>query len=108
VQYIIDNCLEGDDDALYAADVRGDTPLHAAACNGASECVLLLLQCGINPITTNKAGLRAIDLAQRNKKIKCRELLAQYHLHFATASDFDSVGFIATLEVSNMYNLYLK
>ena len=77
VEYIIDNCLEGDDDALYAADVRGDTPLHAAACNGAADCVLLLLQCGINPLTTNKAGLRAIDLAQRNKKVKCRELLAQ-------------------------------
>lgn len=65
---------------------------------GAADCVLLLLQCGINPLSTNNAGLRAIDLAQRNKKMKCREILAQYHLHFATASDFDSVGFIATLE----------
>jgi ankyrin repeat protein len=101
VQYIIDNCLEGDDDALYASDARGDTPLHAAACNGASECLLLLLQCGINPLTPNTAGLRAIDLAQRNKKSKCREILGQYHLHFATASDFDSVGFVATLEVGD-------
>jgi ankyrin repeat protein len=103
VQFIIDNCIDGDEDALYAADSRGDTPLHAAACNGAADCLLLLLQCGINPMIENKAKLRPIDLAIKNKKNKCRELLAQYHLHFATASDFDSVGFIATLEVINAH-----
>lgn len=70
--------------------------------------MLLLLQCGINPLSLNKAGLRAIDLAQRNKKMKCREILAQYHLHFATASDFDSVGFIATLEVQYFHIFLLS
>ena len=99
VEFLLD-CLDGDDDALYMQDSRGDTPLHAAACNGAEDCLLLLLQCGISPLTTNKRNLKAIDLAQKNKKKKCREILAQYHLHFATNSDFDSVLFIAALEVT--------
>ena len=37
-------------------DRRGDTPLHAAACNGAVECLLLLLQHGIDPRTQNLTG----------------------------------------------------
>jgi ankyrin repeat protein len=98
VEFLLD-CLGGDDDAVYMIDTRGDTALHAAACNGASESLLLLLQCGITPLMTNNKGLKAIDLAQKNKQKKCREILAQYHLHFATTSDFDSVLFIATLEV---------
>lgn len=100
VEFLLD-CLDGDDDALYMQDTRGDTPLHAAACNGAEDSLLLLLQCGISPLTMNKRGLKAIDLAQKNKKKKCREILAQYHLHFATNSDFDSVLFIAALEVQS-------
>jgi ankyrin repeat protein len=100
VEFLLD-CLCGDDEAVYMIDGRGDTALHAAACNGASESLLLLLQCGITPLMTNNKGLKAIDLAQKNKQKKCREILAQYHLHFATTSDFDSVLFIATLEVIN-------
>lgn len=98
VEFLLD-CLGGDDEAVYMIDGRGDTALHAAACNGAAESLLLLLQCGITPLMTNNKGLKAIDLAQKNKQKKCREILAQYHLHFATTSDFDSVLFIATLEV---------
>lgn len=104
VQYLID-CLDMNEEYLCAQDVRGDTPLHAAACNGSTDSLLLLLQCGISPLMTNKKGLKAIDLAQRNKKTKCRELLAQYHLHFATRSDFDSVLFLATLEVLHMSHI---
>lgn len=103
VQYFID-CFDSlsdendEENIIYLADNRGDTPLHAAACNGAEESLLLLLQCGISPLRLNHRGLKAIDLAQKNKKKKCREILAQYHLHFATTSDFDSVLFIAALE----------
>lgn len=97
VQFLID-CLDGHESAVYAQDSRGDTALHAAACNGAEDCLLLLLQCGISPLVTNHKGLKAIDLAHKNKKKKCREILAQYHLHYATNSDFDSVLFLATLE----------
>ena len=109
VEFLLD-CLGGDDEAMYMIDSRGDTALHAAACNGASESLLLLLQCGITPLMTNNKGLKAIDLAQKNKQKKCREILAQYHLHFATTSDFDSVLFIATLEVkfTLIFFLYLS
>ena len=34
----------------------GDTPLHAAACNGAVDCLLMLLQYGIDPRSTNTKG----------------------------------------------------
>ena len=97
-EYIIE-CLDGDQASLVVADSRGDTPLHAAACNGAADCLLLLLQHAIDPRMTNAKGLKAIDLAIRNKQDKCRELLAEYHLHFCTNSQFDSVLFLATLEV---------
>lgn len=96
-EYII-SCLDKEDRNLYQKDSRGDTPLHAAACNGAVDCLLLLLQFGVDPRLTNDKGLKAIDLAIRNKQKKCKELLAEYHLHYCTGSDFDSILFLATLE----------
>ena len=96
-EYLID-CLDQDETSLIIRDSRGDTPLHASACNGSVECLLLLLQHGVDPMITNQKGLKAIDLAIRNKQNKCRELLAEYHLHYCTASSFDSVLFLATLE----------
>ena len=96
-EYII-SCLDKEGSSLDERDSRGDTPLHAAACNGAVDCLLLLLQFGVDPRLVNKKGLKAIDLAIRNKQKKCRDMLAEYHLHFCTGSDFDSVLFLATLE----------
>jgi ankyrin repeat protein len=87
------------DASLLAKDRRGDTPLHAAACNGSTECLLLLLQYGIDPRTLNDEGLKAIDLAVQNKFDRCKEILSDYHLHFCTSSEFDSVLFLATLKV---------
>lgn len=91
---------ESAEEKLLRKDKRGDTPLHAAACNGAIECLLLLLQYGIDPRTKNLSGLKAIDLAVRNRHQKCKSILAEYHLHYCTSSEFDSVLFLATLEVS--------
>jgi len=88
------------EDKMMHTDRRGDTPLHAAACNGAVECLLLLLQHGIDPRLKNLSGLKAIDLAVRNRHKKCKDILAEYHLHYCTSGDFDSVLFLATLEVS--------
>ena len=96
-EYLI-NCLDSMGETLMASDKRGDTPLHAAACNGSVDCVLLLLQYGVDPRVTNIKGLKPIDLAIKNKQKKCREVLAEYHLHYATSSDFDSVLFLATLQ----------
>eukprot|EP00606_Chrysophyceae_sp_TOSAG23-5_P000351 GSChrysophyteH2.ASY1.ANO1.949.1 assembled CDS len=98
-EYIIE-CLDRECkiEELYEKDNRGDTPLHAAACNGSVECLLLLLQFGVDPTVSNTKGLKAIDLAARNNQGKCRDLLAEYHLHYCTSSEFDSVLFLATLE----------
>lgn len=96
-EYLI-NCLDETETSLLTKDTRGDTPLHAAACNGSVDTLLLLLQYGIDPLITNDKGLKAIDLAIRNKQRKCQEMLAEYHLHFSTSSEFDSVLFLATLE----------
>lgn len=103
VEYLI-GYLDHSEDALLTKDYRGDTPLHAAACNGSVECLLLLLQCGIDPRICNDQGLKAIDLAIRNKHYKCKEILAEYHLHYCTSSEFDSVLFLAMLEVRKEMN----
>jgi ankyrin repeat protein len=89
---------EGKTDEIYEKDRRGDTALHAAACNGSVDCLLLLLQYGIDPTVGNIKNLKAIDLAARNGHVRCRDVLAEYHLHFCTSSEFDSVLFLATLQ----------
>jgi hypothetical protein len=99
--------IESAEEKLLRKDKRGDTPLHAAACNGAIECLLLLLQHGIDPRTKNLSGLKAIDLAVRNRHQKCKNILAEYHLHYCTSSEFDSVLFLATLEVRSAAVGYL-
>ncbi len=84
---------------LGQPDRRGDTPLHAAACNGATSSVLLLLQYGTPPDLRNSKGLRPIDLAARRGHTAVEKVLKEYDLHH-TISDsyFDSVLFLATLD----------
>ena len=94
------NCVDSND-FTYLVDHHGDTPLHAAACNGSIDCLLALLSHGYDPRLLNYQNLMAIDLAIRNKHTKCIEMLAEYNLHFCTSSEFDSVLFLAVLEVSN-------
>ena len=94
-EYLI-NCLDETDSSIITQDKRGDTPLHAAACNGSVDCLLLLLQYGIDPRTTNHKGLKAIDLAIKNKQQKCREVLAEYHLHYSTSSGAHSLTHLLT------------
>ena len=69
------------DSFMRAADQRGDSPLHAAACNGALACLRMLLEYGVEPDVMNKAGLRPIDLAVRRNHEDCEKLLSEYHLH---------------------------
>lgn len=90
-------------------DKRGDTPLHAAACNGSTECLLLLLQYAIDPQIKNNHDLRAFDLAKGNGHQKCQEILSEYFLHYSTSSAFDSVLFLATIKVSLIpHNFFLS
>ena len=60
--------LDEDMTSLTLADHRGDTPLHATACNGYTDCVLLLLQYGVPANTPiNDHMLRALHLALVNE-----------------------------------------
>ena len=93
--------LEYADQDLGEADKRGDTPMHAAAYNGSTACLLLLLQYGVEPDARNTKGLRPIDLASRRGQTACEKILMEYQLHHhVNNSYFDSVLFLATLEVS--------
>ncbi|CAM9105904.1 unnamed protein product [Choristocarpus tenellus] len=84
---------------LGESDKRGDTPMHAASCNGSTACLLLLLQYGVQPDVRNKKGLRPIDLAARRGRSACEKVLLEYQLHHhVNNSYFDSVLFLATLE----------
>ncbi len=53
-------------------DRRGDTPLHAAACNGHVEIVMLLLDTAADANTTNRKGHTAAHLS---KNATCLEYL---------------------------------
>lgn len=98
-EYLV-NSLDEKNVDLLIPDNRGDTPLHAAACNGSKECLLVLLQQGIDPSGPNEKGLRAIELAKRNKHKECQMILQEYQLHYFTDSQFDSMLFLATITVS--------
>jgi hypothetical protein len=74
-----------------------------AACNGSEDCLLLLLQHALDPRLVNNMGLTAIDLAVHNQHVCCRDMLAEYHLHYCTSSSFDSVLFFSALEVCIVY-----
>ncbi|GMH71380.1 hypothetical protein TrLO_g3872 [Triparma laevis f. longispina] len=91
--------LEIEGESFQETDRRGDTPLHAAACNGSAECCRMLLDLAVEPGVRNKKGLRPIDLAIKRRHQDCEQLLAEFHLHHATTdSHFDSVFFLATLQ----------
>ncbi|CAM9827182.1 unnamed protein product, partial [Ectocarpus sp. 8 AP-2014] len=91
--------LEYADQDLGEVDKRGDTPMHAAAYNGSTACLLLLLQYGVEPDARNTKGLRPIDLASRRGQSACEKILMEYQLHHhVNNSYFDSVLFLATLE----------
>jgi hypothetical protein len=83
---------------LMKRDYRGDTPLHAAACNDSIDSLLLLLQSGIDPRLLNDRQYTAHDLAIKNHHLKSAEILAEYTLHYCTSSEFDSVLFLKILE----------
>ena len=63
---------------LNVGDARGDTPLHAAACNAAYSCVELLLGFAADPAPVNAAGYCPSDLAAMVGAQDIVELLADY------------------------------
>lgn len=87
---------------MMQGDYRGDTPIHAAACNNAIDALLTLLQSGIDPRPMDKANFSPYDLALKNKNKQCVQILAEYTLYYSTGSEFDSVLFWKTLEVRKL------
>lgn len=85
---------------MMQGDYRGDTPVHAAACNNAIDALLTLLQSGIDPRPLDAGNFAPYDLALKNKNDACVKILAEYTLYYCTGSEFDSVLFWKTLEVS--------
>ncbi|KAG7389502.1 hypothetical protein PHYBOEH_007435 [Phytophthora boehmeriae] len=61
---------------LELEDQRGDRAIHAAACNGSTESLSVLLRYGSDPLTANSKGMSPKDLASTNKHFECEALLA--------------------------------
>jgi ankyrin repeat protein len=77
---IVSLILEIDEEStmLDFVDVRGDTPLHGAACNGHSDVVKLLLQTAADPSIKNRMGFTAGYLAECNGHMEACKLLEEY------------------------------
>lgn len=67
-------------------DLRGDTPLHASACNGNFACVELLLQFAANPTVANHGGYTPAALAELNGHRETLELLVMYDVEHIVGS----------------------
>jgi len=90
--------INDSEEELNHRDRRGDTPMHAAACNGGHACLKILLEMGVSPEVRNTKGYRPIELAARRGHAECEKLLSEYHMHHNTDTYFDSVLFLATIE----------
>ncbi|DAZ95630.1 TPA: hypothetical protein N0F65_002259 [Lagenidium giganteum] len=77
VAYLLD---VGGDSVLNAGDHDGDTSLHYAALAGNESIVRLLVESAADVFATNVHGETAYDIAVREKRSKCVELMAQYYL----------------------------
>ena len=77
---VLRGLLDMDEDQLMIdlGDDRGDTPLHAAACNGRHSCLKLLLETMADPGIGNAQGLLPGYLAECNGHVRCVELLEKY------------------------------
>ena len=77
---VVSLILEIDEEStmLDFVDVRGDTPLHGAACNGHSNVVKLLLQTAADPSIKNRMGFTAGYLAECNGHLEACALLEEY------------------------------
>lgn len=75
-RYILD--LDDEGILIDTPDYRGDTPVHAAACNGHIDCLKLILQSAACATLKNEQGLSPIYVAWCNSRTECVELLKEY------------------------------
>ncbi|KAE8885536.1 hypothetical protein PF005_g18068 [Phytophthora fragariae] len=71
---------------LELEDQRGDRAIHAAACNGSTASLAVLLRYGADPLTNNAKGMSPKDLAAANKHPECEELLVQAEKELAASA----------------------
>ncbi|KAG6953435.1 hypothetical protein JG687_00012403 [Phytophthora cactorum] len=71
---------------LELEDQRGDRAIHAAACNGSTGSLAVLLRYGADPLTTNAKGMSPKDLAVANKHPDCEALLVQAENELAASA----------------------
>jgi ankyrin repeat protein len=71
---------------LELEDQRGDRAIHAAACNGSTDALAVLLRYGADPLTTNSKGMSPRDLAVANKHPECEALLARAEKDLAASA----------------------
>ena len=102
--------LQASPDELSHMDHRGDTPMHAAACNGSASCVQMFLDLGgLSMETRNKKGYRPVDLAARRGHAECERILATFVSQQQPAGNsgassgyFDDILFQATVRGRQM------
>ncbi|EEY59275.1 uncharacterized protein PITG_21181 [Phytophthora infestans T30-4] len=71
---------------LELEDERGDRAIHAAACNGSTGSVAVLLRYGADPLMSNTRGMSPKDLAVANKHPDCEALLIQAENELAASA----------------------
>ncbi|KAL4094148.1 hypothetical protein PRIC1_009811 [Phytophthora ramorum] len=71
---------------LELEDQRGDRAIHAAACNGSTDSLAVLLRYGSDPLTNNAKGMSPKDLAIANKHPGCEALLVQAEKELAASA----------------------
>ncbi|ETN23899.1 hypothetical protein PPTG_00391 [Phytophthora nicotianae INRA-310] len=71
---------------LELEDQRGDRAIHAAACNGSTGSLAVLLRYGADPLTTNAKGMSPKDLAIANKHPDCEALLIRAENELAASA----------------------
>ena len=76
-------------ECLTIQDTRGDTPLHAAACNGYIECVKLLLDSGAVADCPNFENLTPAYLAYCHDFDECVALLGEHGACIEWSDDED-------------------
>ena len=63
---------------LSQRDVDGSTPAHLAAKRGHVECLQFLLQCSVEPASTDDSGHTPLHLASQEGQQESVELLLQW------------------------------
>ena len=85
--------LDIDDQAIDTPDVRGDSPMHAACCNGFVNCVEILLQSAADVSLRNLQGYTASHLAELNGHGNVVEIVKLYSMNYKPVDHPDEVAF---------------